>query len=189
MLAFMPMLGLGIAISVLVGQNLGNGRPDLAAFSTWSGTHISMTYMLIVAALFTLFPGFFLAPFGREDPAAFQPIYDYGVVLLRFIAVFSLFDTLNITFASALKGAGDTRFVMKAIVLISWLVMIIPCYLAIVVFHQHLFVAWSFATAYVAIMGGTFFLRFLHGRWKTMSVIEKQRVDLPTDISAVEGSR
>ena len=29
-LAFMPMLGLGIALSTIVGQQLGRNRPDLA---------------------------------------------------------------------------------------------------------------------------------------------------------------
>jgi len=172
MLAFMPMTGLGIAISVLVGQNLGNEDPKMAEFSTWSGTHISFFYMLLVAILFVALPGLFLNPFGYEaDSADFKPIFDYGVVLLRFIALYCLFDTLNITFASALKGAGDTRFVMKAIVLVSWLVMVIPTYLAVVVFKQHLFVAWGFATSYVVLLGFVFLLRFLRGKWKTMSVI------------------
>jgi multidrug resistance protein, MATE family len=173
MLAFLPMMGLGIAISVLVGQNLGRDNPQRAAFSTWSGTHLSFCYMSIIAALFVFAPGFFLSLFGhRSDPVAFQPIYEYGVVLLRFAALYSLFDTLNITFASALKGAGDTRFVMKAIVAASWLIMVIPTYLSIMVFEQHLFVAWGFATAYVVVLGFIFLYRFLQGKWKSMRVIE-----------------
>ncbi|MBT7889485.1 MAG: MATE family efflux transporter, partial [Deltaproteobacteria bacterium] len=143
-----------------------------AEFSTWSGTHISFFYMLVGATLFVVFPGIFLNPFGYEaDSVSFKPIYDYGVVLLRFIALYCLFDTMNITFASALKGAGDTRFVMMAIVLVSWLVMVIPSYLAIVVFEQHLFVAWVFATSYVVLLSIVFLVRFLRGKWKTMSVI------------------
>ncbi len=172
MLCFMPMVGLGIAISVLVGQSLGDNNPEKAAFSTWSGTHISFFYMFVVAFLFIAFPGFFLSPFGRDaDPAVFKPIFDYGVILLRFVALYTLFDTMNITFSSALKGAGDTQFVMKAIVLVSWLVMVIPTYLAIVVFKQHLFIAWGFATAYVVLLALVFMVRFMKGNWKTMSVI------------------
>ncbi|MBU2643920.1 MATE family efflux transporter [bacterium] len=172
MLCFMPMVGLGIAISVLVGQNLGDNNPGMAEFSTWSGTHISFCYMTSVAFLFVVFPGFFLTPFGYDaDPESFKPIFDYGVVLLRFVALYTLFDTMNITFSSALKGAGDTLFVMKVIVLVSWLVMVIPCYLAIVIFNQHLFVAWGFATAYVVSLAFVFLTRFLKGSWKTMRVI------------------
>lgn len=172
MLCFMPMVGLGIAISVMVGQNMGNNNPEMAAFSTWSGTHISFLYMFIVAILFVAFPGLFLAPFARDaDPASFKPIFDYGVVLLRFVALYTLFDTMNITLSSALKGAGDTRFVMIAMVTMSWLVMVIPTYLAIVVFKQHLFVAWMFATSYVVLLAFIFLVRFLNGNWKSMSVI------------------
>lgn len=172
MLCFMPMVGLGIAISIMVGQKIGEGDPEMAAFSTWSGTHISFFYMFIVAFLFVAYPGIFLSPFEREaDPAAFEPIFDYGVILLRFVALYTLFDTMNITFSSALKGAGDTRFVMFAVVIVSWLVMVVPTYLAIVVFKQHLFVAWGFATAYVVLLAFIFLFRFLKGNWKEMSII------------------
>ena len=34
------------------------------------------------------------------------------MVLLRFVAAYCLFDALNVVFAGALKGAGDTRFIM-----------------------------------------------------------------------------
>ncbi len=88
-----------------------------------------------------------------------------------FMALFIAFDAVYFTIIGVLKGAGDTRFVMKAIVLTSWLVMVIPTYLAIVVFEQHLFVAWGFATSYVVLLGFVFLLRFLKGKWKTMSVI------------------
>jgi len=172
MLCFMPMVGLGIAISVMVGQSIGENNPDLAAYSTWSGTHISFAYMFVVAAAFVAFPGVFLSPFGKNaDPEAFRPIFDYGVVLLRFVAAYTLFDTMNIIFSSALKGAGDTPFVMKAVVTLSWLMMVLPTFIAIVMFNQHLFVAWGFATGFIVVLAFIFLARFLKGKWRSMSVI------------------
>lgn len=174
MLCFMPMVGLGIAVSIMVGQNIGNQDPDQAAYCTWSGTHISFTYMFAVATLFVLFPAVFISPFGRDaDPAAFRPIFDYGVILLRFVAAYTLFDSMNIIFSSALKGAGDTPFVMKAVVGLSWTIMVIPTYVAIVIFKQHLFVAWGLATAFIVILAFVFLARFLQGKWREMSVIRQ----------------
>lgn len=173
MLAFMPMMGLGIATSILVGQCLGADDPGKARFSAYSATHISFTYMISIAVCYVLFPQLFLLPFGaRSDPATFQPIYEYGIILLRFIALYSLFDTLNIVFSNALKGAGDTRFVMVVLVILSWALMVIPTFLIIVVLKWHWFIAWGFATTFVASCGIVFWLRFERGKWETMRVIE-----------------
>ena len=173
-LAFMPMMGMAIAVSVMVGHNLGNRDPQRAEYSTWSAAHICFGYMIVISLGYVLVPGLFLRPFGmKSDPQDFEQIYAYGVVLLRFVALYSIFDTFNLIFASAIKGAGDTRFVMKAIVIASWTLMVIPTYLAIVVFHWPLYAAWGCATTYVIVLGFVFLWRFLKGHWKQMLVIEE----------------
>ncbi|MBW1911575.1 MAG: MATE family efflux transporter [Deltaproteobacteria bacterium] len=172
-LAFMPMLGSGIAISVLVGQYLGRDKPDLAQKSAYSGFHMTLIYMVSIAAAYVLLPDIFVAPFAaRADPEEFKEIYGLSVILLRFIAVYSIFDTMHIIFASAIKGAGDTRFVMFMILAFSGLVMVVPTYLAVVVFGYGLMICWVFATVYVTTLGFAFYLRFLNGKWKNMRVIE-----------------
>ena len=173
-LAFMPMIGCGIAISMLVGQYLGAEKPDLAQTSVYSGFHLTFAYMTSIAAAYMLLPDIFVAPFAlRADPQQFSEIYRYSVILLRFVAVYSIFDTMNIVFTSAIKGAGDTRFVMLVTVLLSFFVLIIPTYLVIVVFKYGLMVSWLLATIYVIVIGLSFYLRFIGGKWKTMRVIEQ----------------
>ncbi len=56
---------------------------------------------------------------------------------------------MNIIFCSAIKGAGDTRYVMLVTVILSLFVFILPVYLAVVVFEYGLMIAWVFATAYI----------------------------------------
>jgi MATE family multidrug resistance protein len=173
MLAFMPMIGVGIAVSVLVGQAIGKERPDLAARGVYSAVHMTFVYMTAVAALYVLVPGLFLYPFAAQaEPESFAPIREIAVVALRFVAVFSLFDTLNIVFASALKGAGDTRYVMVVIIFASTLVLVIPTYVALVLLQGDVFVGWGIASAYIIAMGMAFLLRFLGGKWRSMRVIE-----------------
>lgn len=172
-LAFMPMIGCGIAVSVLVGQYLGAGRPDLAEISAYSGFHMTFVYMVSIAAAYLFLPDLFILPFvPAADPEGFSEIYGLSVVLLRFVAVYSVFDTMNIIFCAAIKGAGDTRYVMVVTVVLSLLVMIVPTFLAIVVFGHGLMVVWVFATSYVILLGLTFYMRFLNGKWKHMRVIE-----------------
>ena len=55
----------------------------------------------------------------QADPARFAEIYGYSIVLLRFVAIYCLFDTMNIIFCSAIKGAGDTRYVMMMTTMLS----------------------------------------------------------------------
>ncbi len=178
-LAFMPMIGFGIAISVLVGQYLGADKVELAQSATYSGFHLTLAYMFAIAAAYVLVPDLFVAPFAHNaDPQSFGEIYRYALILLRFVAVYSLFDAMNIIFCSAIKGAGDTRYVMFVTVLLSVFVLIVPVYLVIEVLEFGLMFAWVLATAYVSLLGVIFYFRFLGGKWKSMRVIE-QEVPVP----------
>ena len=178
-LAFMPMLGVGTAVSTLVGQSLGKNQPALAQRSTWSGFFISSGYMTILAAGYWLVPRLFLYPFSMasetSEYAAIEPI---AVKLLCFVAFYCLFDTGNIIFSAALKGAGDTRFVMVITIALGWVIMVLPSYLA-VKYDYGIYMAWSFATVYVCSLALVFFFRFLSGKWKDMRVIESVPLKSP----------
>ena len=55
-LAFMPLIGCGIAVSTLVGQHLGENLPDKAEYCTWSGMHLALGYMGTMALLYLSVP-------------------------------------------------------------------------------------------------------------------------------------
>jgi multidrug resistance protein, MATE family len=172
-IAFMPMIGIGITVSVLVGQALGRNRPDQARYSVRSAFDLTFIYMAFVAALFVLLPEVFLKPFqARSDPATFAAIGHITTILLRFVAVYTLFDAFNIIFSSAIKGAGDTKFVMYMIIFLLLGVLILPTLAAVLWLGASIYVCWSIASAYVVALGVTFFLRYRSGKWQTMRVIE-----------------
>jgi MATE family multidrug resistance protein len=62
--------------------------------------------------------------------------------------------------------------------MLSVFLLIVPVYLAVVIFEFGLMVAWVFATAYIILLGFIFYFRFLGGKWKTMRVIERS-VEIP----------
>jgi MATE family multidrug resistance protein len=177
--AFQPMIGTGIAISVLVGQKLGRNHPGLAERSVWSGFHITFLYMATIAALYILVPDIFLGPYLSGTEYSIGTIYEITIVLLRFVAFYSLFDAFTIVFASAINGAGDTRFVMTVISLLSIFVLVIPSYTAIVFLGEGIYTAWVIATVYVSLLGVIFWIRFNGGKWKRMRVIEAVPSTLP----------
>lgn len=180
-LAFMPMIGFGIAVSVLVGQHLGNDKPELARKSTYSGFHITIFYMSAMAVLYLTYPELFIKPFvAGSEPQALASIRKIVVVLLKFVAVYSIFDTFNIIFAAAIKGAGDTRFVMRMLGVLSVCLLIIPSYFALIIWKQSIFIGWTIVTIYIIALGVAFYIRFLGGKWKEMRVIEKPTPGLPS---------
>jgi len=180
-LAFMPMIGFGIAVSVLVGQALGRERPDLAEKATYSAFHLTMFYMGLMILAYLTVPDLFLLPFAAHaDAATFSEIKKLSVVLLRLVALYSVFDTFNIIFSGAIKGAGDTRFVMYMLLVLSVLVLIIPAYVVIVILKGSVISAWMCATVYICLLGIAFFVRFLSGKWKTMRLIEPKPPLLPS---------
>jgi multidrug resistance protein, MATE family len=175
-IAFMPLIGVGMAISILVGQHLGENNPELAEKSSWSGFKISLVYAFIIMLLYGLVPQIFISPFLHDNNIAFnEEILSIGKILLKFIAIYTLFDALNITFGMAIKGAGDTFFVMLAIVFLSFFTLVLPSYIAINYFNASIYQLWAIASFYVFSLGLTFFLRFKYGKWKSMRVIEQSR--------------
>ena len=179
-LAFMPMIGLGIAVSILVGQNLGSNRPDNAAYCVYSGLHIALFYMGTVAIMFFFVPGIFILPFTLGSGGAeFAEIKITVAVLLKFIAVYNLFDAFNIIFANALRGAGDTRYVMFAMTTITAVVFVVPVYIVLFVLEMGIYGGWTIAAIYVMALGIAFFVRFLRGKWKKMRVIEDTVIVIP----------
>jgi MATE family multidrug resistance protein len=172
-IAFMPMIGFGIAISMLTGQNIGRGSVNIAERVIWSGFQLCFVYMSLIALTYFFFPEIYIFPFAaKADPEGFVLIREFTIILLKFVAIYSIFDTLNLVFASAIKGAGDTRFVMMMGFFLSLLLLVIPSYIAVVVMGRGLYTAWGIASLYISLLGFSYLIRFLSGKWKTMKVIE-----------------
>ncbi|MEN6448939.1 MAG: MATE family efflux transporter [Thermoguttaceae bacterium] len=173
-LAFVPMLGLGVALSTMVGQQLGRNRPDLASRATWTSLWLAGAYMGAMALVYLLLPDVLLMGHAlRTPPAEFAQLRSTTVVLLRFVAAYCLFDSMNVVFSGALKGAGDTRFVMA----VSLLFMPAPLLAALAgmrFWHGGLLWCWSVITVWVLTMAFIYTARFLQGRWQQMRVIEPE---------------
>ncbi|HEV3083523.1 MAG TPA: MATE family efflux transporter [Gemmataceae bacterium] len=176
----LPMLGMGQAVGVVVGQRLGQDRPDLATRSTWMGFWMALVYISAGVLLYVLAPGACMYFFRNERDPNWAHVAELVPVLLRFVAVYSLFDTMNIVFSFALRGAGDTRFVTIVSLFLAWPIMVLPTWAAWK-FGWGLYWAWGFASAYVIALGITFLLRFQAGKWKSMRVIERTRPGMSVD--------
>jgi MATE family multidrug resistance protein len=173
-LAFMPMMGFSLATSTLVGQALGRDRPDEAVAATKATIHVVLGYIFLLFVLFLLVPGPLLGLF-RPDHLAIEDyaaIRQTGIILLRFVAAYLFFDALYMICIGVLKGAGDTRFIMWSIGILSMAVMILPVYIGVEVFGAGLYYAWSCATGFIFFLFLASLWRYRQGRWKKVRVIE-----------------
>jgi len=177
-LSFLPMVGFHIGTATLVGQAIGRGRPKDGTYATMSALHITMAYMILVAVVFIVTPKPLLSLFKPHYLTADQyaEIMNLGVILMRFVAVFCFFDALNLVFSGAIKGAGDTRFIMWTIGALSLGVMITPMYVAVEILQAGLYTTWALATFYICALGIAFMMRYRQGKWKSMRVIEFQPI-------------
>ncbi len=177
-LAFVPMMGMGTAVMTLVGKRIGEGRPELAVRTTWTAFRLAGSYMLIFAAIYVIAPSSILAPYAAyTDPETFSAMSKQVVILLRFIAVFSVFDAMVIVFGSAIRGAGDTRFSLLMLGLSSWLIMVLPTFVVWRWFGGNLIASWTACTLHISILGLCYLARFQAGHWESMRVIEYSAAD------------
>lgn len=171
MLAILPAMGVAQAASVLVGQHLGDKRPELAEAATWSGFQVALMYIASVGVTFVLFPSFYLSWFHNPSNAVlWEQVRGMVPYLLMFVAFFTLFDSMNMVFSFALKGAGDTRFVTLVALTLPWPMMVLPTWW-LKDQPGAIYLAWSAASCYGVCQAGVFCRRFVGGKWKQMSVI------------------
>lgn len=169
--AFMPLLGLGMGISVLVGQSIGAKKFDVAEKSTYSGLLISYVYIVLICSSYLLFPSFFSELFRSENVSEFEEIKMIVNNLLKFVAFYSIFDNLNIVFSGALRGSGDTKFLVKIVAFISFFVLILPTYIIIYLLNGGIYLVWVILSIEVSLLGLIFFIRFKTGIWKKINLI------------------
>jgi len=172
-LAFMVALGFSFGISSLVGQSLGAGKPQEARSAVWSGIHILMCYTLLLDACLIFFSEPIVALFiDVEDVGGnYQELLSMSSILLKFVAVYILFDVFYMTFTAALKGAGDTRFLLLLISSATILLMLTPLIVGINYLGMGIYMAWGCIVVFIGSLALATSLRFRGGKWEKMLVI------------------
>jgi MATE family multidrug resistance protein len=171
-LAFMPVWGLGIATTVLVGQRLGEDRPDLATRAARTTLALACGYMGLISTVFVLFPGVFLSLFSTEASAHETAIHALATRLLWFVAAYNMFDATLIIFSSVLRGAGDMKFIMR-VSIVGATSLVAATWLAIEVAGWNIYGCWAIITAWVWLLAVTYAIRYRQGRWQSMRVIDQ----------------
>ncbi len=173
-LAFMPTLAVGQAATVVVGQYQGRGRSDLARRAGWSALALAAGYMGAIALTYVAVPDLYIALFTDRGPGA-VPHAEVAPIarrLLWMLAIWSTGDATDLALAGALKGAGDTRFVMGYSLVMAYGLFVGGLVVIVHWLGGGLYAAWAWCCMYILAMGVGYIARFVRGRWASIRVLQ-----------------
>ncbi|MBI3872466.1 MAG: MATE family efflux transporter, partial [candidate division Zixibacteria bacterium] len=122
--SFLPAMGFGQAATTLVGQHLGAGDPKTARRAGWMTTQIAMVFMGALALSFYFFADGWMHLFTTDTE-----VIALGKRFCAVAAAIQLPLAFAIVLAGALRGAGETRWVMMTPFVGGWLVRLPLSYL------------------------------------------------------------
>jgi MATE family multidrug resistance protein len=176
-ITFMPVYGLGMAVSILVGQGIGKNDIATAQLYVKKSVKIGLAYMCFICISLVFFPNIYIFPFISETSyAQIEGVKKVAVTILQFVALYSVFDTINCIYSSAIKGAGDVHFVMEVYLIVSLLLKISLTLIAVILLHANYIIAWTVLAVLSVISGILFYLRYRSGKWKAMTLVTPELI-------------
>jgi MATE family multidrug resistance protein len=169
--AFIPMLGMSHATTALVGQNIGAGDREEARRSTYVALRVAWVYSGTMVLLFVFGTRYLVGAFASGFGTSAGQIASLAVVMLRLAAVYTLADSAQLVFTGALRGAGDTRWVMRMSIGLHWVFSGIAIFLIRYVQADPVTV-WIVFITFVVGLGAVMFLRFRGGRWREIELVD-----------------
>ena len=157
--SYMTCHGFYMAVSAMVGQNLGAHNPDRAARSVWTTAGILSIITLAFGAVFILIPDYITRLFS-EEPDVIRIAADY----LRILGVSQIFMGFEFIFEGAFTGAGHT--IPPTIVSVPGTLIRIPLayYMAITLGMGPAGVFWAITISTI-VKGVWLMAWFKFGRW------------------------
>ncbi|MBI2853244.1 MAG: MATE family efflux transporter [Chloroflexi bacterium] len=165
MFLFVPVFGMGMAASVLTGQNLGAGQPQRAEKSVWLAVALAQGALVIFAAAMLLWAEKFVYVFS-SNPG----VVEAGSAFLRIAVAGYLLIGVTAILQQGLSGAGDTTAPMLVSLLSMWVVQVPLAYFLPKVAGLGAFgVRWAIVAG-IVVGAIAYILYFRLGRWKRQQV-------------------
>jgi len=114
--AFMPSMTMGMAVSALVGQNLGAGKSERVSETVRWSAILSSSITAIVSAIAILRPDILMVLFTKDEAVLAQ-----GALYLRYVSLSYIPMALMFTIGGVMRGAGDTVATMLLTLVSLWL--------------------------------------------------------------------
>jgi len=186
-MVFVPLMSMGQAVGILVGQYIGARKIEESKRIASTGMFIGASMVSLIALSYVVFPDFYINIFHAEgtDPEIFAAIAKEARIYLIFIATYAFADVFGLIYSGALRGAGDTKYCMYVSAICSVLFLVIPNLMAWYFGWPAIFLFVNI-TFYIFILTGIYLVRYVRGKWTTMTVMGD---DLTTkEVATIEGT-
>lgn len=174
MVAFVPLIGLEIAVMSLVGRYMGAQQPDIAHRATMSGLKSGWAYSACILMLFVFLPEQLVALF---EPRLFDTVFaqatPMAVRMIRIASLYLMIDAVILVFSGALRGAGDTFWAMCVSVGLHWFLVAI---LSVLLYGLKLSpeTTWFALVLVFLTFSSLFYLRYRSGKWRHIHVVHSE---------------
>lgn len=169
-ISYMPGWGFSVAATTMVGQKLGEGKPEEAEASGLESLKFGAGIMAFMGIIFLIFPEFLIGLYTDTSTENAHELIRLGARNLRIIALAQIPMAVQFVLAGALRGAGYTKPVLYSTIFGVWCGRLLSAY--IFIFHLHwgllgawiaMNIDWFFRSAYVAYL-------WRKGEWKNTKV-------------------
>ncbi|MEZ7951182.1 MAG: MATE family efflux transporter [Halioglobus sp.] len=164
MLSFIPMIGLNIGVMSFIGRLVGGGGMAKANQVISSGFIVGLGYSGVLAVLFLVFRENLIDVFETSGES-FAAIRELASDMMIGLVTYMLADATILVAGGALRGAGDTRWIMVTSISMHWLMLVVQ-YGVIVVYGYGPRVSWWVFVAMLIILGLLYLGRLLGGTWR-----------------------
>jgi multidrug resistance protein, MATE family len=172
MVSFVPLLGVQVGVTSLVGRYMGSGRADIAGKAAMSGFKMGMVYSAVVFVLFAGFPGFlagFFAP--HSGGGVFAEALPLTIFMIRVASLYVLAEAVFVVFIGALRGAGDTLWAMLLSVSLHW--VIVPVlFVMLKLSNASIEAAWKTVVGLFLVFSVLVYVRYRRGKWRKITMLE-----------------
>lgn len=159
--------GFSAVAMMVVGQCMGAGRPDEATMYTKHILKLDYLFTAVQGVFFMLILWPLISIFNVSDEAKNLAFW----IMVLYIIGSCLFYPTSFMLASALRGAGDTKYVMYISSASMLLFRVAAAYALVYLFDLGVIAAWVAMVSDWVIRTIIFAIRFAQGKWKNKKVI------------------
>ena len=171
MVSFVPLLGVEIGVTSLVGRYMGARDPETAHKAAMSGLKLGAMYSGFILMLFIGCPTLLVDVFHPSVPGnVFIQARPIAISMIRLASLYVLVEAMIVVFIGALRGAGDNFWAMLISITLHW-ILVPVLFILMKLFGVSIQTGWIVLVCIFFVFAFPLYFRYRSGRWKKIKMI------------------
>lgn len=173
LLAYIPLLGINIAITSLVGRYVGAKDFKTAKAVMGSGIRMVLIFSVFIFSVFMLFTDQLVGIF-LHSPIPMKNIAPLAGFMLKMVAVYIAANGFILVLSGVLRGAGDSHATMLITIIFNWL-LALEVMVLINGFKCTPGFSWSVYVCSLPLLSGLLYLRYKSNKWQRINLLDNKQ--------------